>query len=56
MSEEIDGHCPTLHHPFIVSLNVFTTPFLLHLHFASLEMAISEAACDIHFLELMHFI
>lgn len=56
MSGEIDGHCPALHHPFIVSLNVFTTLFLLHLHFASLDMAISEAARDIHFLELMHFI
>lgn len=56
MSGEIDGHCLTLHHPFIVSLNVFTTLFLLHLHFASLDMAISEAARDIHFLELMHFI
>lgn len=41
MSGEIDGHCPTLHHFFIVSLNVFTTLFLLHLHFASLDMAIS---------------
>lgn len=56
MSGEIDGHCPTLHHPFIVSLNVFTTLFLPHLHFASLDMAISETARDIHFLELMHFI
>lgn len=56
MSGEIDGHCPALHHPFIVSLNVFTTLSLLHLHFASLDMAISEAAHDIHFLELMHFI
>lgn len=56
MSGEIDGHCPTLHHPFIVSLNVFTTLFLPHLHFASLDMAISEAARDVHFLELMHFI
>lgn len=56
MSGEIDGHCPTLHHPFIVSLNVFTTLFLLHLHFASLDMAISGAVRDIHFLELMHFI
>lgn len=56
MSGEIDGHCPTLHHPFIVSLNVFMTLFLPHLHFASLDMAISETARDIHFLELMHFI
>lgn len=56
MSGEIDGHCPTLHHPFIVSLNVFTTLFLPHLHFASLDMAITETARDIHFLELMHFI
>lgn len=56
MSGEIDGHCPTLHHLFIVSLNVFTTLFLLHLHFASLDMAISGAVCDIHFLKLMHFI
>lgn len=56
MSGEIDGHCLTLHHFFIVSLNVFTTLFLLHLHFASLDMAISGAAGDIHFLKLMHFI
>lgn len=56
MSGEIDGHCPTLHHFFIVSLNVFTTLFLLHLHFASLDMAICGAVCDIHFLKLMHFI
>lgn len=56
MSREIDGHCPTLHHPFIVSLNVFTTLFLLHLHFASLDVTISEATRDIHFLELMRFI
>lgn len=56
MSGEIDGHCLTLHHPFIVSLNVFTALFLLHLHFASLDMAISEPACDVHFLVLMHFI
>lgn len=56
MSGEIDGHCPTLHHFFIVSLNVFTTLFLLHLHFASLDMAISGAAGGIHFLKLMHFI
>lgn len=56
MSGEIDGHCPTLHHRFIVGLNVFTTLFLLHLHFASLDMAISGPACDIHFLQLMHFI
>lgn len=56
MSGEIDGHCPALHHPFIVSLNVFTTLFPLHLHFASLDMAICAAVCDIHFLKLMHFI
>lgn len=56
MSGEIDDHCPTLHHPFIVGLSVFTTLFLLNLHFASLDMTISEAACNIHFLELMHFI
>lgn len=56
MSGEIDGHCPTLHHFFIVSLNVFTTLLLLHLHFASLDMAISGAAGGIHFLKLMHFI
>ncbi len=56
MSGEIDGHCPTLHHSFIVSLNVFTTLLLLHLHFASLDVAISAAAGDIHFLELMRFI
>jgi len=56
MSEEIDGHCPILHHPFIVSLSVFTTLSLSHLHFASLDVAISETARDIHFLELMHFI
>lgn len=56
MSGEIDGHCPTLHHRFIVSLNVFTTLFLLHLHFASLDMAISGPVCEIHFLQLMHFI
>lgn len=56
MSGEIDGHCLTLHHFFIVSLNVFTTLFLLHLHFASLDMAISGAASELHFLQLMHFI
>lgn len=56
MSGEIDGHCLTLHHFFIVSLNVFTTLFLLHLHFTSLDMAISGAAGEIHFLQLMHFI
>lgn len=56
MSGEIDGHRPTLHHPFIVSLSVFTTLFLLHLHFASLDVAISEAARESHFLQLMHFI
>lgn len=56
MSGEIDGHCPALHHPFIVSLNVFTTLSPLHLHFASLDMAISAAGRDIHFLKLMHFI
>lgn len=56
MSGEIDGHCPALHHPFIVSLNVFTTPLLLHLHFTSLDTAISETDRHGHFLELMHFI
>lgn len=56
MSGEIDGHCPTLHHLFIVSLSVFTTLSLLHLHFASLDMAISGAVRAIHFLKLMHFI
>lgn len=56
MSGEIDGHCLTLHHFFIVSLNVFTTLFLRHLHFASLDVAISGAACKIHFLQLMHLI
>lgn len=56
MSGEIDGYCRTLHHFFIVSPNVFTTLLLLHLHFASLDMAISAAAGEIHFLQLMHFI
>lgn len=56
MSGKIDGHCPTLHHFFIVSLSVFMTLFLLHLHFTSLDIAISGAVCDIHFLKLMHFI
>lgn len=56
MSGEIDGHCLALHHFFIVSLSVFTTLFLLHLHFASLDMAISGGAGRIHFLQLMRFI
>lgn len=56
MSEEIDGHCPTLHHRFIVNLNVFMTRFVLHLHFASLDVAISETAHGSHFPHLMHFI
>lgn len=56
MSGEIDGHCLTLHHFFIVSLSAFTTLFLLHLHFVSLDMTISGAAGEIHFLQLMHFI
>lgn len=56
MSGEIDGHRLTLHHFFIVSLSVFTTLFLLHLHFVSLDMTISGAAGEIHFLQLMHFI
>lgn len=44
MSGEIDGHRHTLHHPFIVSLNAFTTLSLIHLHSASLDVAISETA------------
>lgn len=56
MSGEIDDHRLALHHFFIVSLNVFTTLSLLHLHFASLDMAISGAAGKIHFLQLMRFI
>lgn len=56
MSEEIDGHCPPLHHRFIVNLNVFMTRFVLHLHFASLDVAISETAHDRRFPRLMRFI
>lgn len=56
MSGEIDGHCPTLHHPLIVNLSVFMTLFVLHLHFASLDVAISRLPMMAISCTLMHFI